>query len=52
MQSQRHEVCLKYIGSNSGLRAEGHQYARTNGDTTPLEGWNTGILECWSTGAM
>ncbi len=52
MQNQRHEVCLKYIGSNSGLRSNGHQYARTNGNTTPLEGWNTGILGCWSTGAM
>jgi len=46
MQNQRHEVCLKYIGSKSG--ASGEPSPRFKWDGWEPRPWKGGILEGWN----
>jgi hypothetical protein len=48
MQNQRHEVCLKYIGSKSG--ASGEPSPRFKWDGWEPRPWKGGILEGWNNG--
>jgi hypothetical protein len=47
-QNQRHEVCLKYIGSKSG--ASGEPSPRFKWDGWEPRPWSNGVLEYWSNG--
>ncbi len=51
MQNQRHEVCLKYIGSNCGASIQWPSVYKNKWRYHALgrmEYWNIGILEYWS----
>jgi hypothetical protein len=50
MQNQRHEVCLKYKGSDSGALSLWPSYVRVSGQLSGL--WNDGMMEYWSTGVL
>ena len=48
MQEQRHEVCLKCIGSGSGASSRWPASFGSNWpDSMSLEGWNIGMMEQW-----
>ena len=54
MQEQRHEVCLKYIGSGSGASSRWpSSFGRNWAHSALLEGWNSGKkMESWNGGIL